>query len=265
MPDQTMIHQAIFPSWLHELATCPSTNTWAIEQAAILKHGDVVFTRQQTAGRGQQRRVWYAPAGVLTASFVLERLPAAQLSGLSLAAGLAVINAIEDLLPDLQGRLRLKWSNDVFFAERKLAGILCEAVTRAGVARVVVGVGLNRSVDFTEQVLNQIGNPISLHQISEAPAELALLERLRHCLLQVNDLLADAPDGIAALLPELQRRDLLLARQITLELDGERISGEAAGIDASGRLLLRLPDQQIRSFTSGRIVEIGPESGTAGG
>ncbi len=249
---------------LHWLESCPSTNTWAIAHTAELGHGDVVFTRQQTAGRGQHGRTWYAPPGVLTASFVLERLPTAQLPGLSLAAGLAVIYAVEDLLRVQQGMLRLKWPNDVLLQGRKLAGILCEAGSgnSRGMARVVVGVGLNRCADFTQAGLDAdlVGNAVSLHQISSVvPEELPLLERLQHYLVKVSEIISkpnDSPEssGLAAFLPELRHRDALLNRDISLELAGEQISGQAAGIDASGRLLVRLPNEQLRAFVSGRVV-----------
>ena len=248
------------PNWLHWVEQCPSTNTWAIAHAAELAHGSVVFTRQQTAGRGQQGRVWHSPPGVLTASFVLDRLPTAQLPGLSLAAGLAVIYAIEDLLPTKQDLLRLKWSNDVLVDRRKVAGILCEATSSQSsrTARVVVGIGVNRCVDFAEAGLtaDEIGRAASLHQVFAAvPDEFALLERLRHYLLQVADRLSDGSDsgGLAVLLPELRRRDALLDRSIRIELPEETLSGQGAGIDESGWLLLRLPNQQIRAFVSGRV------------
>jgi BirA family biotin operon repressor/biotin-[acetyl-CoA-carboxylase] ligase len=234
-----------------------------MDQATQLNHGDVVFTQRQTAGRGQHGRTWYAPPGVLTASFVLDRLPITQLPGLSLAAGLAVIYAIEDLLPSCQDTLRLKWPNDVLIDRRKVAGILCEATSgqSAGRTRVIVGVGLNRCADFTQVGLDTaaIAHAVSLHQISSfVPDELPLLERLRHYLLQVADLLTRADystenAGLAPLLPELRRRDVLCDRTITLDLSGEIISGQAAGLDASGRLLLRRSDGQVCAFTSGRV------------
>lgn len=254
------------PRWLHWVETCASTNTWAIDHAAALTHGDVVFTTNQTAGRGQHGRSWYAPPGVLTASVVLDGLPASQLPGLSLAAGLAVIYAVEDLLPNLRDELRLKWPNDVWLHEHKLAGILCEAVSGSkGYTRVVVGIGLNRCADFTYTNLGTaIANAISLHQVSTAvPDELSLLERLRHYLLQASsilsreDLRADRESefsGLAALLPELRRRDALLGRQITMELPEGQFTGHAAGLDASGRLLLRLPDDRLQAFSSGRVM-----------
>jgi BirA family transcriptional regulator, biotin operon repressor / biotin---[acetyl-CoA-carboxylase] ligase len=256
-PDRTDL-----PDWLHWVETCESTNTWAIANATALTHGDVVFTTNQTAGRGQHGRSWYAPPGVLTASVILDGLPVSQLPGLSLAAGLAVIYAVEDLLPNLQDELRLKWPNDVWRQERKLAGILCEATSGSkGHSRVVVGIGLNRCADFSNTNLN---NAISLHQVSiTVPDELSLLERSRHYLLQASSILSckdlRADDGselsgLAALLPELRRRDGLLGRPITIESTEGRFTGQAAGLDASGRLLLRLPNARLQAFTSGRVV-----------
>ena len=247
------------PGWLHWLDSCPSTNTWAIAHATQLQHGDVVFTRLQTAGRGQQGRTWYAPLGVLTASFVCDRLPVAQLPNLSLAAGLAVIYAVEDLLPECQDLLRLKWPNDVLINERKLAGILCEATSgnATGNSRAIVGIGLNRCVDFAEAGLDV--NAVSLHEISSiVPDEFSLLERLRHYLLEASGILAMSDisaenSGLAKLLPELRRRDMLRDRTITLELPDTTISGQAVGIDGYGRLLIRLSGDRLQAFNSGRV------------
>jgi BirA family biotin operon repressor/biotin-[acetyl-CoA-carboxylase] ligase len=252
------------PSWLHWVDSCPSTNTWSMEHAAQLEHGDVVFTRRQISGRGQHGRVWHAPPGVLTASFVLDRLKATQLPGLSLAAGLAVIYAVEDLIPDCQGVLRLKWPNDVLLNQRKLAGILCETASghRSDYTRVIVGVGLNRCADFAQAGLDShsVANAVSLHQVSSlVPDELQLLERLRHYLIQVAGIFSrtDIPaekSGLAALLPELRCRDALLNRDIILDLAEETISGQAVGIDACGRLLLyMMSNNEVRAFASGRV------------
>ncbi len=249
------------PSWLHWVETCPSTNTWAIDRAADLHHGEVVFTRRQTAGKGQHGRVWYSPPGVLTASFVLDRLLTSRLPGLSLAAGLAVIHAVEDLLPDHRGGLRLKWTNDVLVEKRKLAGILCETASSSSsnTSRVVVGIGLNRCADFTQAGLTAdwVDNAIGMHQISSlVPEELSVLERLRYYLVQVSDIFSrdGASSGISAFLPQLRDRDILLNHMVTLELAGKQISGQAVGIDAGGRLLLRLQNHEVKAFASGRVV-----------
>lgn len=246
------------PWWLHWVETCPSTNTWALDRASDFRHGDIIFTRYQTSGRGQHGRIWHSPPGVLTASFVGDRVLREQLPGLSLAAGLAVIYAVEDLLPILKDKLQLKWTNDVWLERRKLAGILCEATTsHRHQTRVIIGIGLNHRVDFARSGLeaSAIGNAISLHQVSNLIVdELALLERLRHYLLQAIDVLSHKSSGLAALLPELRRRDGLINRQITVELSGTEISGQATGLDESGRLLLRLSDGRLQAFSAGRVV-----------
>lgn len=248
------------PSWLHQLKSCSSTNTWAIDHAAELQHGDVVFTHQQTAGRGQQGRIWYAPSGVLTASFVIDHLPLVGLPGLSLAAGIAVVRAIEELVPSLQNVLQIKWPNDVLIHQRKLAGILCETTARNSAAqtRVIVGVGLNRAVDFEQAGLDRtkIGSPISLHEVAAPPDELTLLERLQYHLLQVSKKFIDehSPQfGLTAFLSELRQRDALLGRTITLQQAHTSLFGQAVGIDAQGRLVLQLADRQIQVM-SGHVL-----------
>ena len=244
--------------WLYQLDSCPSTNTWALDRLDNLSHGDVVFTPRQTAGRGQQGRTWYSPPGVLTASFVLDRILAVQLPGFSLAAGLATIYAIEDLVPGLREQLRLKWPNDVILSGRKLAGVLCEGVTSGTETKVVVGIGLNRCADFAG-LGSHLQNPMSLHQMATVvPDELSLLARLRHYLLQTSGLMRSGQHsqmgmGLSALLPVLRRRDALLGNSITLNLIGEQISGQAAGIDDRGWLLLRLPDGTLHAFPSGHV------------
>lgn len=251
------------PGWLHWLDTCPSTNTWAIAHLDQLQHGDVIFTPKQTAGRGQHGRTWHSPEGVLTASFVLTHIPVAQLPVISLGAGLAVIYAVEDLLPALHGVLQLKWSNDVLLQGRKLAGILCEASANGDTGRVVVGIGLNCNVEFDRAGLDdgKIGQTMSLHHVSSiVPNALLLLERLRHYLLQTAGLLQSRSNdsslspGLNAILPALRSRDALLGQEITIVLGNESTRGEAIGISDRGHLLVRLPNGEVRSFVSGHIL-----------
>jgi BirA family transcriptional regulator, biotin operon repressor / biotin---[acetyl-CoA-carboxylase] ligase len=240
----------LIPPWLHWLDETPSTNSWSIEHSLELQHGDVVFTPQQTAGRGQFDRVWYSPPGVLTASFILDGLNLNKQSGLSLAVGLAVIYAIEDLAVSCQHCLQLKWPNDIWYDQRKLAGILCEVRKD----RVIVGIGCNLRVDFAAAKLGHeiTGNPISLHQIHSIPIDdLTLLERLRHYLLETAGLLQHS--GLDSMLPELQRRDGLRDRSITLDLPNQTVEGIGFGINSLGHLQICLANQQLQSFAAGRV------------
>jgi BirA family transcriptional regulator, biotin operon repressor / biotin---[acetyl-CoA-carboxylase] ligase len=235
---------ASLPAWLHWLAATPSTNTWAIDHAHQLQHGDVVFTPQQTAGRGQFDRVWQSPPGVLTASFVLDGVP---LTGLSLAVGLAVIYAIEDLInsPHI---LQLKWPNDIWYHQQKLAGILCEVHKN----RVVVGIGCNLQVNLPAT----IPNAISLHQIHTVPiSELSMLTSIRRYLLETAEVLISK--GFTALLPALTARDALRDRSISVTANDQTTIGIGNGFDHQGYLQILLPNQQIQSITSGQVRLLG--------
>jgi BirA family transcriptional regulator, biotin operon repressor / biotin---[acetyl-CoA-carboxylase] ligase len=247
------------PDWLHWLATCPSTNTWAANHCADLPHGAVVFTPCQTAGRGQWGRSWVAPAGVLTASFVLRWSPSDQQSSipsaywghLSLLAGLAVIQSLVQLAPELSPQLQIKWPNDIWLDGRKLAGILSEVTN--GV--IIVGIGLNRQADFSQTELAD--RAISLHEIlPTVPSERILLETLRSNLL---DLALSIPllqgQLKAAWVRAINQRDLLRDRTITVQLGAETIVGIGLGIDWQGGYQLRLPDHTVRSLRSGQILE----------
>jgi BirA family transcriptional regulator, biotin operon repressor / biotin---[acetyl-CoA-carboxylase] ligase len=228
------------PSWLHWLAETPSTNTWAIDHAPQLQHGDVVFTPKQMAGRGQFDRVWQSPPGVLTASFILDEVP---LTGLSLAVGLAVIYAIEDLInsPNI---LQIKWPNDIWHHQRKLAGILCEVHK----TRVVVGIGCNLQVDLSAT----IPNAISLHQLHTLEiSELSILTSIRRYLLETAAVLN--AKGFIVLLPALTARDALRDRSISVTANGQTISGIGNGFDHQGCLQILRPNQQLQSITSGQV------------
>jgi BirA family transcriptional regulator, biotin operon repressor / biotin---[acetyl-CoA-carboxylase] ligase len=233
------------PPWLYWLNTVPSTNSWAIDHSLQLQHGDVVFTPRQTAGRGQFNRVWQAPPGVITVSFVLDGWSGQKSLGFSLAAGLAIIYGLEDLLktPNV---LQLKWPNDVWYQGRKLAGILCEQRGQ----RLIVGVGCNRQVDFAAAQIS--GNPVSLHQIvAQPPSELELITAFRHYLLEAAGLVQDR--GMEILLPALKERDALGGRSLKLaQSDGSIVVGIGAGIDAAGRLQIQT-GEKIQAFASGQL------------
>lgn len=228
-------------SWLVELDTCASTSTWALDHLDRLTHGDVVYTRRQTAGRGREGRVWLAPPGVLTCSVVLDP-GSADPRAIALAAGLACIHAVADLLPGLDDGLGIKWPNDVLLRHRKLAGILCEAAD----GRLVVGIGLNRMAELPETLA-----ATSLHLHGLPPDDAELLARIRGYLLEAVGLVAAR--GMTALLPQLRARDVLLGRSLAVETRNGNLDGIGGGIDEQGRLLLVVAHGGIAAIEAGHI------------
>ncbi len=219
--------------------------------------GTVVTAREQTAGRGRQGRVWTAPEGkALLYSAILSPLDERHLL-LPLSVPLAVCSAAEELRPDVQ--CQVKWPNDVWLDQRKLAGILIEAKPQDGWA--VIGVGLNLTI-APHEFPNDLRQPAtSLFTTPEespgkprrslpavAPAGLPrTLSAVGKTLSRQLDRWVFAADD--EVLTEWRRRDGLRGRQISWE-EG---SGVAAGIDDRGNLLVALPAGGTVSLGAGEV------------
>jgi len=249
----------VTPSWLIELPQCESTNSWALAQAEALAHGACVWTRSQTAGRGRGAKRWFAPPGVLTASFVLVQPSPLAARQLALAAGLAVAHAVEDLAP--RARVAIKWPNDCIISDRKLAGILCEHAHAS--ERVVIGVGLNLDPHWEqapEQLPFALDGTASVAECCVAdqaavPSMPEMLTALRRYLIEAAGLIS--ADGFDRLLTPLRNRDYLLGKQLQVEDGAQQFTGLGAGIDGEGRLLLRDGARQ-QALSSGSVSILGP-------
>jgi BirA family biotin operon repressor/biotin-[acetyl-CoA-carboxylase] ligase len=248
------------PGWVIALPTCPSTNTWALDRLDALAHGACVWTRRQTHGRGRGGAPWYAPPGVLTASFVLDLGGADERSvaptRLSLAAGLAVAHAVEDVLGG--ERVAIKWPNDCYLRDRKLAGLLCETRARTdGGLAVVIGVGLNLAPrwEMDARALPLAAGkaaPIGLDELGEAPAMTTMLVSLRRYLLEACGLLAAG--GWGRLLGPLRQRDWLNGRSVLIQTGAGAAAGRACGIGDDGALLVD-DGERVVALASGTVAE----------
>ena len=135
----------IFGEHVHHFYRVGSTNTVAMEAAAAgAPEGSVFLAEQQTAGRGRGSNQWHSVEsnGIYCSVILRPALPPADVLVLSLAAGLAVHSAVQDVdsrvIPDL------KWPNDVLIHGKKFCGILTEMNAEATrVRHIVVGIGIN--------------------------------------------------------------------------------------------------------------------------
>jgi BirA family biotin operon repressor/biotin-[acetyl-CoA-carboxylase] ligase len=214
---------------------CDSTNDRARHLAARgAPGGTVVTAAEQTAGRGRQGRRWQAPAGkALLYSAILRPHPASAL--LPLAVALAVAESAEALAPV---EARVKWPNDVWLGDRKLAGVLIEA--RPAEDWAVVGVGMNVGIEPGE-----LGA-----EVGERAASLgqgATPERARDALNAAMDEWLAAPS--ARVLDEFRRRDALVGRSVSW--DGG--FGIAAGIDDVGHLVVDTGGGATVSLGAGEV------------
>jgi BirA family biotin operon repressor/biotin-[acetyl-CoA-carboxylase] ligase len=254
--------------WLLELDACDSTNTWALAHLSDLAHGTAVYTKRQTAGRGQHGRRWLSPTGVLTVSYVLDLGEPTAGAQLSLAAGLAVAHTVDDLAPGAHATI--KWPNDCYCRDRKLAGLLCEARLHKGKLRCVAGIGLNIAAEWTgdeEFGPLLVRPPIDLRELGRNdPDPMPVLTSLRNYLLEAIGLLrAGRWQG---LLDQLRTRDHLLGRPLRVERLETRggtssLAGTGAGIDDEGRLLLALGDGGMIALDAGTVYLQSDDTSTA--
>src|ERR1700747_2779313 len=131
-----------------ELSECASVNTHATEllKAVKLPEGTVIYTKKQTAGRGQRGNTWVSEDGKnLTMCFVFHPnfLNAANSFLLSMTVSLALHDLLTELLTEKQ-EVKIKWPNDILIDGKKVAGILIENVLREEqLSSSVIGIGLN--------------------------------------------------------------------------------------------------------------------------
>ena len=139
-----------------------STNSALTERAITgAPSGTCLVAEIQTAGRGRRGRVWQSAFGASLTFSLLWRFErgAAQLGGLSLVAGLAVLRALHELGIKATD-VALKWPNDIVAGPRKLAGILIESQGDVlGPTAAVIGIGIN--VNLSDNLVGAIDQPVT--------------------------------------------------------------------------------------------------------
>lgn len=259
------------------VASIASTNSTLLARArqspADAHAPALLVAERQTAGRGRQGKPWLAAVAdadvgaTLTFSLALPLAPA-DWSGLSLAVGLALAEALDPAAPGQAPRLGLKWPNDLVLLDdsgraphigRKLGGILIETVQLAALRVAVIGIGINvRPLAAPPAAQGHAPGDAPAFQWGRACAQElqptldapALLARLAPPL--VRALQAFEAQGFAPLQAAFARRDVLAGRAVQTTL-ADLPQGQADGVDAHGLLWLLAPDGQRRSVGSGEV------------
>jgi BirA family biotin operon repressor/biotin-[acetyl-CoA-carboxylase] ligase len=225
-----------------------STNERAKELALAGAPGGLVVTaEEQTAGRGRRGNEWFAPPGsCLLYSALLRPFAAGSAPLLPLAVPVAVCEAAEAVAPV---RCRLKWPNDVWIDERKVAGVLVEARPEEGWA--VIGVGLNVAIP-TEAFPGELGETATSLLPTEAedgvpPGGAPGVPRARDQLSESLGRWTEASDE--EVLAAFRARDALCGRRISW--DGG--DGTAAEIDERGHLVVEQADGERVTLGAGEV------------
>ncbi|MFT4631063.1 MAG: BirA family biotin operon repressor/biotin-[acetyl-CoA-carboxylase] ligase [Candidatus Pseudothioglobus sp.] len=232
------------------LGVVDSTNTVGMGAALNGLSGYVCSAEKQTAGRGRRGRSWASPfARNIYLSVVWEfKTGAAALEGLSLALGVAVVEALTSAGVE---ELRLKWPNDVVYRQQKLAGILVEVTgDAAGPCSAVVGIGLNVSMpeasakDIDQRFID-VDSLLGVH-ISRSQ----LLALLLNNIVPLLD--SFERHGFSSYRQRWQQLDSLFGQSVLAEWGDQRLVGSAQGVDDSGAYCV-LTQQGQQRFSGGEV------------
>ncbi|HET9823434.1 MAG TPA: biotin--[acetyl-CoA-carboxylase] ligase [Burkholderiaceae bacterium] len=224
-------------------------------------HACLLVAEHQTLGRGRLGRSWMSvPGASLTFSLGVPMAPR-DWWGLSLAAGVALADALDPREPGVPPRVGLKWPNDLWLIDapgrgRKLGGILIETVAVRAARMVVVGVGLNIAAlpAATGAARDLTHGFACLQEIDPAATAPAALHRV--ALPLVRALQQFEREGFAGFVHPYAQRDLLAGQRVSV-LDPARgdavAEGRCEGVAANGALLVRRDDGSVLPVTSGEV------------
>lgn len=231
------------------LSVVDSTNQYLLDRNAALTSGDACVAEYQQAGRGRRGRQWVSPFGAnlyLSMYWRLDEGPAAAM-GLSLVIGIVMAEALQKLGAR---NVRVKWPNDLYLNDRKLAGILVELTGKTGdAAHLVIGAGINLAMrESSTAVINQ--GWINLQEagvnIDRNELTATILAEMRHSLIEFEQ------QGLAPFIDRWRNLDNFINRPVKLLIGEQEIHGIARGIDQQGALLLER-DGEIKPFIGGEI------------
>lgn len=213
------------------LPVIDSTNQYLLDRIGELKSGDACIAEYQQAGRGRRGRKWFSPFGAnlyLSMFWRLEQGPAAAI-GLSLVIGIVMAEVLRKLGAD---KVRVKWPNDLYLQDRKLAGILVELTGKTGdAAQIVIGAGINMAMRRVEEsVVNQGWITLQEAGINLDRNTLAamLIRELRAALELFEQ------EGLAPYLSRWEKLDNFINRPVKLIIGDKEIFGISRGIDKQG-------------------------------
>lgn len=230
---------------LLHFAEIDSTNTYAKEHHAELADGTLVYADVQTAGRGRLDRAWLSRKGNFFGTLLMKKLANPFLGTMVLSLG--ALDALKNLAPDLP--VWLKWPNDLYLEDAKLAGILSETVQQSDKSRIIAaGIGLN--LVLSDEDLAVIGKPAAAVDNDKINPEKFALE-LAICVKKYYIM------GITCsekLFEFWRKRNDLVGMELVLELGGGKsVCGTAAGIAADGGLILKSADGSEKTYYCGDV------------
>ena len=206
-------------------------------------HGTVVIAQYQSSGRGQSGNSWESESGkniLLSMHIIPYNVTAPEQVFLNLFAGLAVFDFVNAFFP---GKTKIKWPNDIYVEGKKIAGILIENSLQGNLIKnSLIGIGVN---------LNQSGfsSPKSTSFSMLAGSEFNMEDMVDRLITSANKRYDELLQDLKNKLTEDYLNVLFLKGEQAMFNIGEKaVEGEITGIDATGRLKLKV-GEEIKLFS----------------
>jgi BirA family biotin operon repressor/biotin-[acetyl-CoA-carboxylase] ligase len=225
----------------------PSTNDY-LSALPSSNNIQVCVAREQTNGRGQYQRQWQSKKDSSVLFSVRKNFKTAtSLNGLSSVIGLAIIDVLG---PDYGvSELKLKWPNDVYFNNQKLAGILIENTVQNKSQSVVIGIGVNNNIKGEldcETPWIDITQILNITPKIETLTAKIINKVIKYCYRFEKH-------GLDTFKPMWSCCDYLENKKLELSHKGRKVVGVAKGISKQGALLIEINDETIEVFSSEQI------------
>ena len=226
--------------------TISSTNDYLLRKEKN-KNKDIkiCIAEEQTKGRGRRGKSWISPKFKNIYFSLSSYLKKDDLSGLSIAVALSV----SKVLTKINVMSLIKWPNDLLVGNKKICGILIETAKVGELTKVVIGIGINVNMEYSE-LIDQEWTSIKLEKKQSVDRNSIITEMINQLCITLNKFEQEEFDYF---LNKFTSLDLLKDKEFTLkDKPNETFIGK--GIDNKGLLIAQnLKDQRIVKFSSGEV------------
>lgn len=233
----------------------PSTNTELSRLASEgAEEGVSVVADEQTAGRGRLQRAWSSPqgAGLYFSILLRPKIATNYWPLITMMAAVAVYDALGDAC---RMQADIKWPNDLLSGERKICGILAEAIETPAGRAVIVGIGINLTQDAYPSELADVATSIS--EATSRPADReALLNSLLRWLTHWYSLLNESAGPESIVNAWTNRSSYAFGRVVQVNNGDEVWQGTTCGIERDGALRLRTGGDEIKLIRAGDVYRV---------
>lgn len=234
----------------------PSTNTELARRASEgAAEGLAIVAEEQTAGRGRLQRAWSSPkgAGLYFSILLRPTIPQNHWSLITLMAALAVGDALRE---GADVETDIKWPNDLLSSERKICGILAEAIETPLGRAVILGIGINLTENAYPPELANLATSVS-EAMGGAPDREQVLAALLDALTRWYPRLAEPAQIVDAW---SSRSSYAIGKLVQVSNGDDVWQGTTCGVEPDGALRLRTSSGEIKLVRAGDVYSLRPSS-----